>query len=71
VEASLSPCSPADGRDWVGVACSGGATRAVRPAAEENDGGGVLAVVSGEEGVGELQGGVGKLVVESIRVEER
>jgi hypothetical protein len=26
--------------------------------------------VSGEEGVGELQGGVGKLVVESIRVEE-
>jgi hypothetical protein len=26
--------------------------------------------VSGEEGVGELQGGVGKLVVESIAVEE-
>jgi hypothetical protein len=37
---------------------------------EENGGGGATAVVSGEEGVGELQGGVGKLVVESIGVEE-
>jgi hypothetical protein len=37
---------------------------------EENGCGGALAVVSSEEGDGELQGGVGKLVVESIRVEE-
>jgi hypothetical protein len=37
---------------------------------EENGGGGTPAVVSGEEGVGELQGGVEKLVVESIGVEE-
>jgi hypothetical protein len=37
---------------------------------EENGGGSAPAVVSGVEGVGELQGGVGKLVVESIGVEE-
>jgi hypothetical protein len=37
---------------------------------EENGGGGAPAVMSSEEGVGELQGGVGKLVVESIGVEE-
>jgi hypothetical protein len=53
-EASPSPCAPADGRDWVGVACSGGVTRAVRPAVEENGGGGAPMVVSDEEEVGEL-----------------
>jgi hypothetical protein len=37
---------------------------------EEDGGGGASAVVSGKEGVGELQGGVGKPVVESIGVEE-
>jgi hypothetical protein len=70
VGASLSPCAPADGRDWVRVACSSGATRAVRPAVEENGGGGAPVVVSGEEEVGELQGGVGKLEVGSIGGEE-
>jgi hypothetical protein len=52
------------------VACSGGATRAVRPAAEENGGGGAPVVVSSEEEFGELQGGVGKLEVGSIGGEE-
>jgi hypothetical protein len=59
-----------DARDWVGVACSGGATRAVRPAVEMNGGGGALVVGGGEEVVGELQGGVEKLGVEAIGVEE-
>jgi hypothetical protein len=36
----------------------------------ENGGGGTPAVVSGEEGVGELQCGVGKLDMRSIGVEE-
>jgi hypothetical protein len=35
-----------------------------------NGGGGAPVVVGGEEGVGKLQGGVGKLKVGSIRVEE-
>jgi hypothetical protein len=52
------------------VACSGGATRAVQPAVEVNGGGGVPVVGGGEEVVGELQGGVEKLGVEAIRVEE-
>jgi hypothetical protein len=43
---------------------------AVRPAAEVNGGGGAPAVGGGKEVVGELQGGVGKLGVESIGVEE-
>jgi hypothetical protein len=38
--------------------------------AEENGGGGAPAVVSGEEGVGELQCGEGKLDMGSIGVEE-
>jgi hypothetical protein len=38
----------------------------VRLAVEENGGGGAPVVVSGEEEVGELQGGVGKLEVGSI-----
>jgi hypothetical protein len=42
----------------------------MRPAAEENGGGGAPVVVSGEEGVGKLQGGVGKLGVGPIGVEE-
>jgi hypothetical protein len=37
---------------------------------ERNGGGGAPAVVSSEEGVGELQGGVGKPKVGSIGVEE-
>jgi hypothetical protein len=52
------------------MACSGGATRAVRPAAEENGSGGAPVLVSGEEEVGELQGSVGKLEVGSIGVEK-
>jgi hypothetical protein len=59
-----------DVRDWVGVACSGGATRAVRPAVEVNGGGGAPVVGGGEKVVGELQGGVEKLGVEAIGVEE-
>jgi hypothetical protein len=59
-----------DARDRVGVTCSGGATRAVRPAAEVNGGGGAPVVGGGEEVVGELQGGVEKLGVEAIGVEE-
>jgi hypothetical protein len=59
-----------DARDRVGVACSGGATRAVQPAAEVNGGGGASVVGGGEEVVGELQGGVEKLGVEAIGVEE-
>jgi hypothetical protein len=43
------------GRDRVGVACSGGATRAVRPAAEVNSGGGAPVVGGGEEEVGMLR----------------
>jgi hypothetical protein len=42
----------------------------VRPAAEDNGGGGAPVVVSGEEEVGELQGSVGKLEVGSIGVEK-
>jgi hypothetical protein len=48
------------------VACSGGAIRAVRPAAEGNGSDGALVIGSGEEEVGELQGGVGKLGVGPI-----
>jgi hypothetical protein len=59
-----------DARDRVEVDCSGGATRAVLPAAEVNGGGGAPVVGGGEEEVGKLQGGVGKLEVESIGVEE-
>jgi hypothetical protein len=43
---------------------------AVRPAAEVNGGGSALAVGGSREVVGELQGGTGKLGVESIGVEE-
>jgi hypothetical protein len=57
------------GRDRVGVACGGSATRAVRSAAEVNGGGGALVVRGGEEEVGMLQGGVGQLGVELIGVE--
>jgi hypothetical protein len=59
-----------DARDRVGVACSSGATKAVRPAVELNGGGGAPVVGGGEEVVGELQGGVEKLGVEAIGVEE-
>jgi hypothetical protein len=52
------------------VACSGGVTRAVRPAAEENGGDGAPVVRGGEEGVGKLQGDVGKLGVGLIGVEK-
>jgi hypothetical protein len=52
------------------VACSGGATKAVRPAAEVNGENGAPVVGGGEEEVEELQGGVEKLGVEAIRVEE-
>jgi hypothetical protein len=54
VGASPRRCAPADGRDRVGVACSGGATRAVRPTAEVNGGGGAPMVGGGEEEVGKL-----------------
>jgi hypothetical protein len=59
-----------DARDRVRVAFSGGTTRAVRPAAEVNSEGSVPVVRGGEEEVGELQGGVGKLGVGPIGVEE-
>jgi hypothetical protein len=52
------------------VACSGGATRIVRPAAEVNSRGGASVVRGGGEVVGELQGDVEKLGVEAIGVEE-
>jgi hypothetical protein len=61
--------APVGGRDRVGVACSGGATRAVRPAVEVNGGGDAPVVGGGEEEVGMLQGGVGKLGVGPIGVE--
>jgi hypothetical protein len=70
VGASPRRCAPVDGRDRVGVACSGGVTRAVRPAAEVNGGGGGPVVGGGEEEVGKLQGGVGKLGVGPIGVEK-
>jgi hypothetical protein len=54
----------------VGVACSGGATRAGGSVAEENGGGGAPASSGQGEGVGKLQGGVGKPEVGSIGVEE-
>jgi hypothetical protein len=54
----------------VGVACSGGTTRAGGLAAEENGGGGDPASSGQGEGVGKLQGGVGKLDMGSIGVEE-
>jgi hypothetical protein len=47
----------------------GGMMEAVWPAAEVNGGGGAPAAGGGKEVVGELQGGVGKLGVESIGVE--
>jgi hypothetical protein len=52
------------------VACSGGATGAVRPAVELNGGGGAPVVWGGEEEVGKLQGGVEKLGVGPIGVKE-
>jgi hypothetical protein len=63
-------CAPRGGRDRVGVTCSGGATRAVRPVVEMNGGSGALVVGGSEEEVGILLGSVGKLGVESIRVED-
>jgi hypothetical protein len=51
------------------VACSGSATRAVRPVAEVNSGGGAPMFGGGEGVVGELQGDVEKLGVEAIGVE--
>jgi hypothetical protein len=59
-----------DARNRVGVTCSVGAMRAMQPAAEVNGGGGAPVVEGGEEVVGELQGGVEKLGVEAIGVEE-
>jgi hypothetical protein len=59
-----------DARNRVGVTCSSGATRAVRPAAEVNGGGGASVVMGGDKVVGELQGGVEKLEVEAIGVAE-
>jgi hypothetical protein len=59
-----------DARDRVGVDCSSGATRAVWSAVEVNDGGGAPVVGGGEEEVGKLQGGVGKLGVGPIGVEK-
>jgi hypothetical protein len=70
VGASPRRCAPGDGRDRVGLTYSGGAARAVRPAAEMNHGSGAPVVGGGKEVVGELQGGVRKLGVESIGVEE-
>jgi hypothetical protein len=70
VGASPRRCAPGGGRDRVGVTYSGGAVEAVRPAAEVNGGGGAPVVGGGKEVVGELQGGVGKLGVESIGVEK-
>jgi hypothetical protein len=57
-------------RDRVGIACSGGATKAVRPAVEVNGGNGAPVVGGGEEEVKELQGDVAKLGVRSIGVEK-
>jgi hypothetical protein len=54
VGASPRRCAPGDGRDRVGVVCSSGATRAVRPAVEVNGGGGAPMVRDGKEGVEEL-----------------
>jgi hypothetical protein len=54
VGASPRGCAPRVGRDRVGVACSGGAMRAVRPAVEVNDGGGAPTVWGGKGVVGEL-----------------
>jgi hypothetical protein len=59
-----------DAQDRVGVDCSGGAARAVRPAVEVNSGGGAPVVGGGEEEVRNLQGGVGKLGVGPIGVEK-
>jgi hypothetical protein len=69
-EASQGSCAPVDARDRVGVDYSGGAAGAVRPAAEVNGGGGAPVVGGGQEEVGKLQGGVGKLGVAPIGVEE-
>jgi hypothetical protein len=63
-------CAPVGARDRGRMASSGGATRAVRPAAEENGGDGAPVVRSGEEGVGKLQGDVGKLGVGLIGVKK-
>jgi hypothetical protein len=52
------------------VTYSGSAMEALRPAAEMNGGSGAPAVGGGKEVVEELQGGVEKLGVESIGVEE-
>jgi hypothetical protein len=59
-----------DARDRVGVDCSGGATRAVRPAAEVNGGDGAPMVGGDEEEVRKLQGSMGKLGVGPIGVEK-
>jgi hypothetical protein len=69
VGASPRRCAPGGGRVRVGVTCSGGATRAVRPVAEVNGGSGAPVVGGGEEQVGMLLGSVGKLGVGPIRVE--
>jgi hypothetical protein len=54
----------------VGIACSGGATKAVRSAVEVNGRNGAPVVRGGEEEVEELQGNVVKLEVRSIGVEK-
>jgi hypothetical protein len=70
VGASPRLCAPVDARDWVGSGLSQRHDESRQPAAEENGGGGAPVVVSGEEGVGKLQGSVGKLGVGPIGVEE-
>jgi hypothetical protein len=59
-----------DAQDRVEVECSGGATRAVQPAAEVNGGDGAPMVEGDEEEVRKLQGSVGKLGVGPIGVEK-
>ena len=54
----------------VGVACSGGATRAGGSAAEENGGGGAPVRIGRGGGVGELRGAKAELLVWSVRAEE-
>jgi hypothetical protein len=70
VEASPHRCAPRGGRDRVGVACSGGATRAVQPAAGMNGRSGAPVVGDGEEEVRMLLGSVRKLGVGPIGVEK-
>jgi hypothetical protein len=70
VGASPCQCAPGGGRDRVGVVCSGGAARTVRPAAGVNGKGGAPVVGDGEEVVGELHGDVEKLELKAVGVEE-